>query len=82
MGFLLVEEGVHFSDMHKGIYGQSLATQYGLWGSRIGIHRSLLETQAPQAPPQTSGIRTCIAEKPQVFRQALYLLRSKGLGMS
>lgn len=51
-GFLLVVEGVHFPDTHKGICGQSLATQHGPWAGSTGIHRSLLEMQDPTPHPR------------------------------
>lgn len=62
MGFLLVEEGVLFPDMHTG---QSLSSQDGRWASSIGVRRSMLEMQAPRPHPRPLESEPVLQKSPR-----------------
>lgn len=51
-GFSLLKKGCIFLIYKKALYGQSLATQCGLWVRSISITGYLLEMQDPRPNPR------------------------------
>ena len=79
-GFSFLKKGCILLICKKAFHGQSLATQCGLWAGSLHLLGSLLEMQGPRPDPRPQESEPTVQKIPRGFLQALYCLRSKGLG--
>lgn len=82
VGFLLVEEGVHFPDIQKGIVWPESCNSVWSMGPQHQHPWVLVRNAGPQAQSQASGLRTRAPKDPQAIPTSTLLFEKQGSGVA